>query len=83
MLAKLKRIDPEESTTASADKMIEAKVLRKRAHAYDPKDVKKSGATIRRPNCRMASHGDSRECNGLPSLPTGAQACFIPDAWVQ
>jgi cyclophilin family peptidyl-prolyl cis-trans isomerase len=43
VLAKLKRIDPEESTTTAADKIIEAKVIRKRAHPYDEKDVKKSG----------------------------------------
>jgi len=42
VLAKLKRIDPEISTSAAADKIIEAKVLRKRPHAYDATDVKKS-----------------------------------------
>ncbi len=42
VLAKLKRIDPKVSTSASADKIIEAKVLRKRKHSYDPKDVKKA-----------------------------------------
>jgi cyclophilin family peptidyl-prolyl cis-trans isomerase len=44
VLAKLKRIDPEEASSASADKIIEAKVIRKRKHAYDVKDLKKSGA---------------------------------------
>jgi cyclophilin family peptidyl-prolyl cis-trans isomerase len=43
VLAKLKRIDPETSTSASADKIVEAKVIRKRSHAYDAKDLKKSG----------------------------------------
>jgi cyclophilin family peptidyl-prolyl cis-trans isomerase len=43
VLAKLKRINPENSTAASADKIVEAKVLRKRSHPYDAKDVKKSG----------------------------------------
>jgi cyclophilin family peptidyl-prolyl cis-trans isomerase len=42
VLAKLKRIDPETSNGAAADKIIEAKVLRKRAHSYDAKDLKKS-----------------------------------------
>jgi cyclophilin family peptidyl-prolyl cis-trans isomerase len=42
VLAKLKRIDPETSNGAAADKIIEAKVIRKRAHPYDAKDLKKS-----------------------------------------
>jgi cyclophilin family peptidyl-prolyl cis-trans isomerase len=42
VLAKLKRIDPETSTSASADKIMEAKVIRKRPHPYDAKDLKKS-----------------------------------------
>ena len=43
VLAKLKRIDPETSNGVAADKIIEAKVLRKRAHPYDVKDLKTSG----------------------------------------
>jgi cyclophilin family peptidyl-prolyl cis-trans isomerase len=42
VLAKLKRIDPKFSTSGSADKIIEAKVIRKRKHLYDAKDVKKA-----------------------------------------
>ena len=42
VLAKLKRIDPRYSTSGTADKIIEAKVVRKRSHPYDAKDVKKS-----------------------------------------
>ena len=42
VLAKLKRIDPETSNGVAADKIIEAKVIRKRAHPYDAKDLKKS-----------------------------------------
>jgi cyclophilin family peptidyl-prolyl cis-trans isomerase len=42
VLAKLKRIDPETSNGVAADKIIEAKVIRKRAHLYDAKDLKKS-----------------------------------------
>ena len=42
VLAKLKRIDPDVSTSGTADKIIEAKVVRKRNHPYDPKDVKKA-----------------------------------------
>ena len=42
VLAKLKRIDPETSNGAAADKIIEAKVIRKRAHPYEEKDLKKS-----------------------------------------
>jgi cyclophilin family peptidyl-prolyl cis-trans isomerase len=44
VLAKLKRIDPETSNGAAADKIIEAKVIRKRAHPYEEKDLKKSPA---------------------------------------
>jgi cyclophilin family peptidyl-prolyl cis-trans isomerase len=44
VLAKLKRIDPETSNGVAADKIIEAKVIRKRAHPYDAKDLKKSSS---------------------------------------
>ncbi len=44
VLAKLKRRDPEDQTVGPADTIIEAKVIRKRNHAYDAKDVKKSAA---------------------------------------
>lgn len=42
VLAKLKRIDPEFSTSGTADRIIAAKVIRKRPHTYDAKDVKKA-----------------------------------------
>jgi hypothetical protein len=44
VLAKLKRIDPETSNGVAADKIIEAKVIRKRSHPYDAKDLKKTSA---------------------------------------
>jgi cyclophilin family peptidyl-prolyl cis-trans isomerase len=43
VLAKIKRINPEVSTSEGADKIVEAKVIRKRLHAYEEKDLKKSG----------------------------------------
>ena len=43
VLAKLKRRDPDDTTVGAADKIIEAKVTRRRPHPYDAKDVKKSG----------------------------------------
>jgi cyclophilin family peptidyl-prolyl cis-trans isomerase len=43
VLAKLKRRDPDGTTVGAADTIIEAKVIRKRPHPYDAKDVKKSG----------------------------------------
>jgi cyclophilin family peptidyl-prolyl cis-trans isomerase len=45
VLAKLKRRDPEEETVGAADTILEAKVIRRRAHPYDAKDLKKSGNT--------------------------------------
>ena len=42
-LSKIKRRNPEEPTVGEADKIIEAKVTRKRSHPYDVKDLKKSG----------------------------------------
>jgi cyclophilin family peptidyl-prolyl cis-trans isomerase len=43
VLAKLKRRNPEDQTVGPADMIIEAKVIRRRPHSYDAKDVKKSG----------------------------------------
>ncbi len=43
VLAKLKRRNPDDPTVGAADKIIEAKVTRKRPHPYDAKDLKKSG----------------------------------------
>ncbi len=42
VLAKLKRRNPDEPTAGAADKIIEAKVTRKRPHPYDVKELKKS-----------------------------------------
>jgi len=50
VLARLHRVDPEGQNQAPPDKILEAKVLRKRNHPYEPKtiaekqsDRKKSG----------------------------------------
>jgi cyclophilin family peptidyl-prolyl cis-trans isomerase len=43
VLAKLKRRDPDGSTVGPADRIVEAKVTRRRSHPYDANDVKKSG----------------------------------------
>ena len=43
VLAKIKRRDPDDFTNGNVDKIIEAKVTRRRNHTYDPKDLKKSG----------------------------------------
>lgn len=39
VLAKIQRRDPENPDAAEADKIVEAKVLRKRSHAYEPKKL--------------------------------------------
>ena len=44
VLAKLKRRDPEKSEGVEPDKIIEAKVLRKRAHPYEPKKTARLNA---------------------------------------
>ena len=44
VLAKLKRRNPDDQTVGAADTIIEAKVIRRRPHPYDAKDLKKSGA---------------------------------------
>jgi cyclophilin family peptidyl-prolyl cis-trans isomerase len=42
VLAKIKRRDPQEETVGDFDKIIDAKVTRRRKHSYDVKDLKKS-----------------------------------------
>jgi hypothetical protein len=39
VLAKIQRRDPEDQEAPRPDKIVEAKVLRKRAHDYVPKKV--------------------------------------------
>jgi peptidylprolyl isomerase len=39
VLAKIQRRDPEKQTSIEPDKILEAKVLRKRKHPYQPKTV--------------------------------------------
>ncbi len=39
VLARLRRIDPEGQATPQPDKILEAKVLRKRSHPYEPKTL--------------------------------------------
>lgn len=43
VLAKLKRRNPDDPTVGAADTITEAKVIRRRQHSYDAKDLKKSG----------------------------------------
>ena len=43
VLAKLKRRNPDDTTVGPADTIVEAKVIRRRPHPYDVKDLKKSG----------------------------------------
>ena len=40
VLAKLKRIDPEQARGVTPDKILEAKVLRKRPHEYEAKKLR-------------------------------------------
>ena len=56
VLSKLQRIDPQQpDDKAKPDKIVEAKVLRKRPHPYEPKTLPEPG---RRP--RPASSGSDR-----------------------